>query len=127
MREINAAYERLAQHLALVSKLPQAEGSVASQIPKRGRLTREEIDKLVRAIGSEGPLEGLLSAFGWVGGSIGGLFALLFVVAFAARLSILLWISDFSSLLTARELLAFLSILILLIVGTYTGRKRVER
>lgn len=59
LRVINAAYSTLARRLHVSPKAT----SQSSPQPMGRRLTREEIDAIVGAIGSEGPLDDLFRAF----------------------------------------------------------------
>ena len=62
LRVVNAAYSTLARRLDVpVAKTLRKPGK-----PVGRRLTREEIDAIVAAIGSEGPLDDLFRAFGRV-------------------------------------------------------------
>ncbi len=62
LRVINASYSTLARRL----DVPVAKTSRKPGKPVGRRLTREEIDAIVAAIGSEGPLDDLFRAFGSV-------------------------------------------------------------
>ncbi len=62
LRVINASYSTLARRLDVpVAKTPRKPGKRVGR-----RLTREEIDAIVAAIGSEGALDDLFRAFGRV-------------------------------------------------------------
>jgi len=62
LRVINGAYSTLARHLdAPVAKTPRKPGK-----PVGRRLTREEIDGIVAAIGSQGAFDDLFRAFGGI-------------------------------------------------------------
>jgi len=62
LRVINAAYATLQRYLDLPGgKTPPSTGR-----PPGRRLTRDEIDAIVDAIGSDGPLDDLFRAFGRV-------------------------------------------------------------
>lgn len=66
LRVINAAYATLARCLQTSSKQPPRE--TVRTVGRR--LTREEIDAIVGAIGSDGPLDDLFRAFGRVAAPI---------------------------------------------------------
>lgn len=69
MREINAAYHVILQSGAPpVSSVRGASGRHAES--SRGPLTRDEIERMVQAIGSAGPVETLLDALRSVGSGI---------------------------------------------------------
>ncbi len=66
MRVINAAYSTLARRLDVpVAKTPRRPGK-----PVGRRLSRKEVDAIIAAIGSEGPLDDLFRAFGRVSAPI---------------------------------------------------------
>ena len=62
LRVINAAYALLARCL----EVPSAANPRGTSKPVGRRLTRDEIDAIVDAIGSEGPLDDLFRALGKV-------------------------------------------------------------
>jgi hypothetical protein len=64
MREINGAYRRLAADLA--SRESEVRVPPPAH-PAGGRLSREEIDSAVRALGSDGPVDWFLGLFAWKG------------------------------------------------------------
>lgn len=68
LRVINAAYATLARRHARVAPPPNP----APRKPGR-RLTREEIDAIVAAIGSDGPLDDLFRTLGRVSAPIGSM------------------------------------------------------
>jgi hypothetical protein len=61
MRQINDAYRTLLGHAVAHQQQPPETPSPAS--PRRGRLSQEEVDKIVRSIGTNGPVDDLLSSF----------------------------------------------------------------
>ncbi len=66
LRVINAAYSTLARRLDVpVAKTPRRPGK-----PVGRRLSRKEVDAIIAAIGSEGPLDDLFRAFGRVSAPI---------------------------------------------------------
>lgn len=64
LRVINAAYSTLQRRLVVPPASAPASGNTAKPIGRR--LSRNEIDAIVDAIGSEGPLDDLFRAFGRV-------------------------------------------------------------
>ena len=62
LRVINAAYSTLERRFGMPT--PNATGQPKKPVGRR--LTREEIDAIVSAIGSDGPLDDLFRAFGRV-------------------------------------------------------------
>ena len=127
MREINVAYRRLVRHLAPGNTRRQAEPPAASRAPAKERLSREEIERLVRAIGSEGPVENLLGMVGCVGRTIQGVLAMVLVAACIGRAATWIVRGDLGGLLTDPHLILFLACLTLLAVHEYRGRRRLER
>ena len=118
MREINVAYRRLAAALLT----GREESPTASQKTTRDRLTRNEIENLVQSIGTQGPLDGVLNAIGWVGEAVYGFFFLLFIVGGFVRIAMLLLPGSSGSILMDPALLAFLAIILLMVWDEYRQR-----
>lgn len=127
MREINVAYDLLMQRLGPTEVPHHFETRRSSRIPERDRLSREEIESIVRAIGSQGPVDTFLESVGWVGGTIRGVFAAVFVVACVARVAMLFFEGDFIGLLKDPGFLVLLLFLIMLLLGEYLERRKLER
>jgi DnaJ domain len=89
MREINAAYRCLADHLAPPRSRPATsaaflEGSQEDESPGRP-LSREELDRMVDAIGSDGPVDWLLDGLGSASGALKHVLLALLAAACLAR------------------------------------------
>lgn len=70
LRVINAAYTTLTRRFEPAGGAPPSPGAAK---PVGRRLTREEIDAIVNAIGSDGPLDDLFRALGRVSTPIGSI------------------------------------------------------
>jgi DnaJ domain len=86
MRAINDAYQLLVQRAAPVPDPPSPRPSRARGEP----LSREEIDRIVQALGTEGPVDLLLGALRVVGRAVWIPFAVLFVALLGLRLFVAL-------------------------------------
>jgi DnaJ family protein B protein 8 len=65
MRDINHAYQVLTDQEPAAPSAATAPPPHARPSPRPGeRLSREQIDRMVRAIGTDGPLDGLMSTLG---------------------------------------------------------------
>ena len=89
MREINKAYDTILEHT--LPKLPipprsNADASAPGAPGGTGRLSREQIEAMVQAIGTEGPLEIAFGALDTWRGRLGGCLGVLYVVAAAISL-----------------------------------------
>ncbi len=120
MREINSAYRCLANHLAGQAGRPTAgagflEGSPGVASPS-GPLSRQELDRLVQAIGSAGPIDWLLDGFDRVGGALWRLLVGLCLLASIARLSFLVGGRGAASALQDPTFFLSVSLLALLLV-----------
>jgi DnaJ-class molecular chaperone len=62
MRQINDAYRTLLGH-AVAHQQQQAPDTKSQARPPHGRLSQEEVDKIVKSIGTNGPVDYLLSSF----------------------------------------------------------------
>jgi hypothetical protein len=122
MGRINAAYERIADHLAPVR--PNQREPMAGT-PSAARLSRDQLDRMVKAIGSEGPLDHLLGAFGWVGSAFYGLLSILFLAACAVRVVVLLWRGDVAGIVRDPELLVALLLLVVFLTHEFLVRRRI--
>jgi DnaJ domain len=93
MREINAAYRCLADHLRRPEKRPATGNPVIEGTPRqplpRGSLSRQQLDRLVESIGADGPVDWLLEELGWVGSAFRALLVGLSVVICIARVALL--------------------------------------
>src|SRR6266571_3366310 len=85
MREINSAYSTVVRRLRRVAPRPEPQSRGGPGRPQRAGLSREEIDAMVRAIGSEGPVDAFLAALGRVGGTFEGILVVIAAVAFVVR------------------------------------------
>ena len=64
MRQINDAYRTLLKHLVVDEHVPRGgAGTPASPGTMRSRLSREEVDRIVSAIGTNSPVDNLLNTF----------------------------------------------------------------
>ena len=85
MREINAAY-----HLILASAGSPPHGASGSSGPRthasRAPLTRDEIERMVQAVGTDGPVDIVLGSFRTLGRMTGRALAGVFLVVLALRL-----------------------------------------
>ena len=124
MRRINGACERL---VALLGPPPSEAPPLNSAKPPQQRLSREAVDGIVRAIGSEGPIDWLLSGLGWVGGTLEGVLGLLFAFACAIRLAVLLWRGNLAAIVRDPDLLTFLGFLVVLVLHELLVRRRAIR
>jgi DnaJ domain len=126
MQEINAAYRRLTDHLARQGPRPSASaatlegdrGDAASGRP----LSREELDRMVRAIGSEGPIDWLLDGLGRVGGAVKVLVVGLFLAVGLSRLALRAWREGPASVFGDPTLFLFVALLALVLL-----RERMDR
>ena len=124
MREINKAYDTILAHTA--PKLPihprsHADGPAPGSPAGMGRLSREQIDAMVRAIGTEGPLEIAFGTLDAWRGRLGGCLGALYVIAAAISLGAALHRGGLWGLWTK------LDILLLLVVGFIAGAALVHQ
>jgi len=122
MRAINAAYTTLMGRQVFAKSPGTAYQARASVEPQR-RLSREEIDTMVSAIGSESPLDGLLGAFGWVGSTINGVFAALILLGLVLRVA-MIFVSGNWGELREPELVLVFGIIVVLGVIEYIQRRK---
>jgi hypothetical protein len=126
MREINAAYRRLADHLARPVQRPNAaflDGSPGAT-PRVRPLSREELDRMVEAIGSDGPIDWLLDGLGSVGSIVERLAFGLVVVACLARFASLVWRGGSAAVWRDPTLFLFVALLALVLLRERTGRQK---
>jgi hypothetical protein len=68
MRVLNSAYERLLTAAATAeaahAPMPKTAQPEVVVVPQRGRLSREELDRMIAALGTESYVEGMLDAIG---------------------------------------------------------------
>lgn len=121
MSRINAAYARVAGRTAVFLR---NKSETTSEPPSPARLSRDQIDQLVEAIGSEGPLDYLLGVGGWVGSAFYGLLAVLFGTACVVRLAVLLWQEDLSGALGEPELWVLLLVCGVCLAHEFLMRRR---
>jgi hypothetical protein len=125
MREINAAYRCLADHLAAKERPPAATAAFveasAGHAPGRP-LSREELDRLVAVIGADGPVDWLLDGLGSLGGALKRLFLGLLAVISVVRLGFLIWRGGSAAVFQDSTLFLFVALLALLLL-----RERMER
>ena len=127
MREINVAFRRLTETLSPGKDNSPTEPSVAAQKPIRNRLTRDEIENLVQSIGTQSPLDGVLTTIGWVGEAVYGIFFLLSVVGAFVRVAMLFSQGASGSILMDPALLLFLAIILLMVLDEHRQRRNLER
>jgi DnaJ domain len=126
MRAINGAYATVTHHLRRVGARQPSESRGVPTRPRGSRLSRDEIDAMVNAIGSEGPVDAFLGAVGWVGGTLEGLLAAFFAAALLVRAAMIFWSGDFRKLVEEPEVPLFLAAILLLGVQEYRKRRRLE-
>jgi len=129
MRSFNAAYDTLVERLG--QRTPPISPASPSPSPASGRrLTREEVDRMVAAIGSDGPLDDFLNGIGWVGSGLEAVFATVFFAALILRVAYLLLTAQFkqlfSDLLHSPEAIFVLAVLLFL-GGREAYQRRVLR
>ena len=133
MRIINVAYKTVMQHLDSGYVRPSAP-SRSAQPPRDPRpaatsdrrLSREEIDAMVNAIGTEGPLDTLFGELGWVGSSLEGCFTVLLIVLFFLRVAFLVVKGNWAQFLQEPEILVLLGIIGFLGVREFFKRRKLE-
>jgi hypothetical protein len=113
MRRINEAYHTILEQLTM--SLPGTSQSPSHAVDRR--FSQEEIDAIVRALPSEGPLDWI----GWVGSTLEGLVSVIIGTGFVVRVVLLLWRRDFAGLLRSPEIMLWLVILALLSVFRSLG------
>jgi hypothetical protein len=132
MREINTAYRCLADHLAgkaggvtppATAFLEGAPGGASTGRP----LSRQELDRLVQAIGSEGPIDWLLDVLGRVGGALQRTLVAVFVMACVLRVAILVSSGGTGAVFRDRTLFLSVALLALLLVRELTARRALHR
>jgi hypothetical protein len=126
MREINAAYRYLADHLAAQGRPPAAnaafvEGPAGGHAPGRP-LSREELDRMVAVIGSDGPVDWLLEGLASLGGALKRVSLGLLGVVLVARFGFLLWRGGSAAVFQDSALFLFVALLALLLL-----RERMDR
>jgi hypothetical protein len=129
MREINAAYHCLVGHLArhgprsvpIGASLAAFQGGTS---PSSG-LSREELDSLVEAIGSDGPIDWLLDILSRIGGALRR--ALLAFVVMSCILRIAFQVSRGGAAAVFRDPTLFLvsALLALLLLREWTAHRKV--
>ena len=93
MRSFNGAYR------TLVERLGRPTPSQTPSPPIQGRrLTREEVDRLVASIGSEGPLDSFLTSIGWVSSSLNAAFGVVSATALLLRVAYMVLTVPFAQL-----------------------------
>ena len=127
MREINAAYRRLVETLSPNDDTSPSSRSASSARPARERLSRDEIEHLVESIGTQGPLDDVLDAIGWVGDAFYGIVFLLFVVFGFMRVALLLWTGKFGDSWVDPFLLLFVVIVASMAWFEYRERRTLKR
>jgi DnaJ domain len=124
MRAINAAYTTLMDR-QIFARVPGMSRSRGTPFAPHRRLTREEIDTMVAAIGSEGPLDSLLGALGWVGSTFNAVFIALILLGLALRVAAILLGGNWGEFLEHPELLLLLGLLGFLGGVEYLQRKKI--
>jgi hypothetical protein len=126
MREINAAYHCLAGHLAGQGPRPTVSG--ASLAPggasRDGSMSREQVESLVQALGSDGPIDWLLDGLSQIGGALR--WAFVGVVAMACILRVAFRVSSGGTGAVFRDstLYLILALLALLLLLELTDRRK---
>jgi hypothetical protein len=106
MRRINAAYHTILAQLTASTLGNPHSHSFATDRP----LSQGEIDAIVNALPSEGPLDWIC----WVGNTVEGFVGIIIGLGFVMRAVHLLWQSDFAGLLASPEIILWLVTLALL-------------
>jgi hypothetical protein len=91
MREINKAYDTILEHTVLklpIPPRPHADGPAPGSPAGTGRLSREQIEAMVQAIGTESPLEIAFGTLDAWRGRLGGCLGVLYVIAAAISLGV---------------------------------------
>jgi hypothetical protein len=126
MKAINAACRCLADHLGSQGRRPAADAVCLQGSPREaapgGTLSHQELDRLVQAIGSDGPIDWLLDGLGSLGGALLGLIVKLFVAAGIARVAVLAWQGGAAAVSEDRTLLLSMALLALLLLRERTAR-----
>jgi hypothetical protein len=115
MREINGAHATLLRHLAASPPAGRAGSADRGSFASRDRLSREEIDAMVRSIGSESPVEALFGALSTFVRALRWVVAALFLVGFVVRLAL---VRDGGDL---RALLLEPGVVLVVVVGAAVG------
>jgi len=92
MRRFNAAYH------TLVGMLRQPPTPGPTRAP-RGRLSREEIERLIASMNAPGPVDECLTSLGWVGSKAQAAWTAVFMIAASLRVIYLLATGQFAQLL----------------------------
>jgi hypothetical protein len=129
MRVINAAYTRLKQELRSSAsprpeEVAQKRASKPQSASQQRRLTQEEIEAMVSAIGTETPLDSLLGAVGWTGSTFEAVLVGMALVALGFVLVGEMVRFGLPGLRRYPELPLFLGILIFLGLREYRHRRR---
>jgi DnaJ domain len=123
MRVINDAYETLMRQ-PLFAKSSLGSAHAKAQSDGQHRLSREQIDAMVAAIGSEGPLDGFLGAVGWAGSTVSAVFTALFLLGLVFRITVALFTWNWRDLHLDSESAFLITVLIILGVKEYLQRRR---
>jgi hypothetical protein len=106
MREINAAY-RVLRESYVGAASPSAAPSRPAATPGR-RLTREEIDAMVRSIGTQGPIDMVIGTLQWYGGLARVPLIVLYLFGVVARTATVLGRRGVAALAWDADLMALL-------------------
>ncbi len=123
MKVINDAYTTLMQQHGFVQS-PLASGQAKAPPEGQRRLSREEIDAMVAAIGSGGPLDGFLDGVGWVGSTISAVFTALFLLGLVFRIVVTLRSGNWRELLADPGDVLLVGVIVILCVKEYVQRRR---
>ena len=127
MKEINVAYRCLADHLGRQGRRPAADAAYLQGSPggvaSGGTLSDQELDRLVQALGSDGPIDWLLDGLGSLGGALLGLLVGLFVAAGIARVAALAWQGGAAAVSEDRTLQLSVALLALLLLRERAARR----
>ena len=119
MRRINDAYHTIVERHA-------TERGGSAPEPER-RLSPDDIDRLVTAIGSTGPVDWVLDSLRWVGNAYEALLLVVGGVIIAVQLTRSLWLRDSSTLRQHPEMVPILGLILLLVVREWLARDRVAQ
>lgn len=124
MREINAAYRVLRD--SFVGGAGPAAAAPPAQAPPSAtpgrRLTREEIDAMVSAIGSQGPVDVFLGSVRWYADVIWAVLLGVSGLSLLVRVVVLLSRRDVAGVLTDPDLFLFLALCAVYALSRQRGR-----
>jgi hypothetical protein len=119
MCRINDAYQAIVEQQAAATPAPV-------QVSQGGqRLSPEEIDRLARAIGSDGPVDWALNAFSWVGNAYEAILLVVGAAIVAVQVTRAIWHRDLTFFREHPELILIVAVLVVLGVREWILRDRI--